>query len=245
MFTLKDISSIDTAYDRTMDVFTPDQLRVAINGLSSSPCVVLYESHFTVIEPHLSTVDLDNILLEFETGVLSILNQAGTIWRTDTDLAREVALSLPQEASHHSPSPETEPMDIDTPRCQRNPLAAWEESKASDHPGDYQCPIGTLPIAVHSGDQSDSVGETEVSWGPREQLPSSKSLNSDVRITRRDIRTRSNPPSQRLKPPHLIEATGEPLVSSPEARGQKHNRVDSKGTCISISNVHALAIGQA
>jgi hypothetical protein len=172
-----------------MHPFTPEQLRAVINGLSNSPCVVLYESHFTVIEPHLSMVDLENILLEFETGVLSILNQAEIIWSTDIDLARELALSLPQEASQRPLSPETESMDPVVPRCQRDPYPAWEESKSVDQPENRQCPkdtdapTGPPPIEAHPGDQSNTEGEHEVSWGPRKRPLPSNVLSNGERVT--------------------------------------------------------------
>ena len=37
-------------------------------------------------------VDLDNTLLELETGLVRVINNEGPSWRIDTDLAKEAAL---------------------------------------------------------------------------------------------------------------------------------------------------------
>jgi hypothetical protein len=54
--------------------------------------VVNYKSHFTVVDIKALTADLGSTFMELETGLLRAINNEGSHWRIDKDLAKEDAL---------------------------------------------------------------------------------------------------------------------------------------------------------
>jgi hypothetical protein len=86
-------------------------LRTVIKNASTTLSVVNYQSHFTVVKIKALPADLDNTFIELETGLLWAINNEGSHWRTDKDLAKEDALEyeslapdldIPDLAAHSS-----------------------------------------------------------------------------------------------------------------------------------------------
>jgi hypothetical protein len=92
-FRLEDTSTIPGLPESNQGYFMAGRhLRTVIKDALNTLSVVNYRSHFTVVKIKALPANLDKTFMELETGLLRAINNEGSHWRTDKDLAKEDAL---------------------------------------------------------------------------------------------------------------------------------------------------------
>jgi hypothetical protein len=129
-------------------------LRTVITATLS---VVNYKSNFTVVDIKVLTADLGSTFMELETGLLRAINNEGSHWRTNKDLAKEDALEykslalspdIPDLAAHSFPE------ELLEPQC--GALAAPPNAPLEYSPTPLDIPEGVQVIELTPEDTSNT-----------------------------------------------------------------------------------------